>query len=163
MPLNVQVSRSRELSFNPTPYTLLVSWDAPDNSEKFDLEYFKVHIMQENRYIANGTSREEEYYFHSQTDVISPQVQSDMHIVVTTVNKCSQQGLRSPTYRLELSEDTVDIKPTFTKDPDAIGKTEKVVRDCRSLTNGKFIAFCTDNVTCSYNYTYLIPKQVTRR
>ena len=135
MPLNVQVNRSREwLSINSTPYTLHVSWDAPENSEKFDLEYFKVHIMQENQYITNGTSREQEYHFHS--DVSAPQ--TDMHIVVAAVNKCSQQGLRSPVYRVEWGEDT-DIKATFTIVPDTVGKTEKVFRDCNvHMMNGKF-------------------------
>ena len=137
MPLNVQVNSYRELS---TPYTLFVNWDAPENSENFDLEYFKVQIMQENQYIANGTSRENEYYFHS--GMIPPHAQSGMHIVVTAVNKCFQQGLRSAVYRVEWSEDIdANIKPTSTNIPDGIGKTEKVIKDCRSVTNGRFKAY----------------------
>ena len=134
MPLNVQVNRYRQQFSlnNPSPYTLFVSWDAPENSEKFDLDYFKVHIMQESQYIANGTSMEQEYYFHS--DVIPPQ--TDVNIVVTAVNKCSQQGLRSH-YRVEWSDDT-DIKPTFTMVRDTDSKTEKVLRDCDSVINGTF-------------------------
>ena len=55
-PLNAQVNREK---LYPELYTLSVRWDPPDNSDKFDLEHFKVHALSEhnNRYI-NGTSME---------------------------------------------------------------------------------------------------------
>ena len=55
------------------PYMFSVSWDMPDNIEKFDFDHFKVHIMLPERenYITYGTSMESEYHFHS--DVIPPQ------------------------------------------------------------------------------------------
>lgn len=95
IPLNVQVNKVLQL---PAPYMLSMTWEVPDNSEKFDLEHFKVHIMlpEQDSYIANGTSMKPEYRFHS--DMIPSQTDS-IHIHVTAVSKCSQQGLRSVTHR----------------------------------------------------------------
>jgi hypothetical protein len=70
---------------------LSVLWDAPYNSENFDLEYFKINILSEQAYIENGTTTEFEYHFNS--DIIPPQ--TSVHIIVTAISKCSQEGHRS--------------------------------------------------------------------
>ena len=77
-------------------------------------------LPEQESYIANGTSMEPEYHFHS--DVI-PSQNSNIHITVTAISKCSQQGLRSP--RVEWREDTLnDIKAVVPNDPDTVSKTE---------------------------------------
>ena len=87
-PRNVQMNKS-------APYMLSVTWDAPENYERFDLEHFKVHIMlpEQETYIANGTSMIPEYRFHS--DVI-PSENNNIHIRITAVSKCSQQHVAAP-------------------------------------------------------------------
>lgn len=136
MPLNVQVNKFRvQSSAHPIPYyTLFVSWDAPVNSEKFDLQHFKVHIMlpEQESYILNGTSMEPEYH------VCPDMIQNDIRVTITTVSKCSQQGLsyRSPRIVNEWREDTDKI--VFTKVPDTVRNTEKAFNDYyNSGMNGK--------------------------
>ena len=124
-PLNVQVNRV-QLS---APCTHSVSWDMPDNNEKFDLEHYKIHIMlpEQERYIANGTSMEPEYHFHS--DMIQSQ-NSNIHVTVTAISKCSQQSLSSP--RVEWREDTLsDIKAVVTNDPGTISKTKSGLEESK--------------------------------
>ena len=89
-PRNVQVSRV-QLSTHQDTNTLSVVWDAPYNSENFDLKYFEVSILSDQAYIANGTTTELEYHFNS--GIIPPQ--TSVHIMVTAISKCSQKGRRS--------------------------------------------------------------------
>lgn len=97
MPLNVEVNtgstvqqsvRTSQVMF----YAFSVRWDVPDNIDRFDLEYFKVQAFiaePGTGYFLNRTSTELEYQFN-----FLP-LQSDVHITVTAVSKCSQQGPRS--------------------------------------------------------------------
>ena len=116
MPLNVQVNKV-QISVHPARYTLSVRWDPPDNSENFDLEHFKVHALSEynNRYI-NGTTTELGYRFNS--DIIPPF--GTVHISVSAVSKCSQQGLRSSAVEWREGTD----RPMFTSGPNTV-KTDK--------------------------------------
>ena len=99
-----------------------MSWDPPDNSKKFDLDHFKVHIMlpepEFQSYIANGTSMESEYHFHSDIVMIPPQ--NSIHVAVTAVSKCSLSG---PSFRVEL-DPMVNDRAAFTSVHDVISKTE---------------------------------------
>ena len=136
VPLNVQVSRSRvQLS---TPCSLSVSWDPPENSKRFDLDHFKVHIMlpdQAKSYIANGTSMEPEYHFHSD-DVVIP-AQNSIHVMVTAVSKCnSQQSLSGP-FAVDLNEVNPD-KIMLTNFPDVLSRTDRGPKVYEhSMINGK--------------------------
>ena len=133
IPLHVQVNSYRvQLS---APYMLSVSWDVPDNNEKFDFDHFKIHIMlpEQESYIANGTSMESEYHFHS--DVIPPQTDI-VHVVVTTVSKCSQQGNRSLAVEFEWAEAQVTIS---TNVPDTPHKLETTFKGYTNMINGKLI------------------------
>ena len=104
------------------PCRLSVSWDPPDNSKKFDLDHFKVHIMlpepEVQSYIANGTSMESEYHFHSDSVTIPPQ--NRIHVAVTAVSKCCLSG---PSFRVEL-DPMVNDRAAFTSVHDDISKTE---------------------------------------
>ena len=105
-------------------------WEAPDNSEKFDLEYYKVYILseQENSYIANGTSTALEYQFN--LDNMIP-LRSNVHIIVTAVSKCSQEGLRS--HALEWRENI--NKAAFTNVPGTVkmGSVSTTFKDYDNL------------------------------
>ena len=103
------------------PYALSVSWNPPDNSKKFDLDHFKVCIIlpEQENCIANGTSMEPEYYFHSDSVMILPQ--NSIHVTVTTVNRCSQERLSGP-LAVELNE--INDKSVFTNVSDVVSKTE---------------------------------------
>ena len=111
------------------PCRLSVSWDAPDNSKKFDLDHFKVHILlpEQESYIANGTSMEPEYLFHSDSVMIPPQ--SSIHITVTAVSKCSQQGLSVP-FVAQLDLEVNDEEAMFTY-------TESGSKEYNNNKNGK--------------------------
>ena len=138
MPLTVRVDRV-QLSIHPEPYTLSVRWDVPDNSEKFDLEEFKVHTFstlseQQSRCIVNETTAKLEYFI---SDIIPPQMIMNVNITVTVtaISKCSQQGVRSHAVVWSKGEDT--DKTMFTS---AISKTEDTFRDYYVVTNSnKFI------------------------
>ena len=127
-PLNVQVVRNRgQLSTSVPPgfNTFSVRWEAPDNSERFDLEYFKVYVLSEqgNSYIANGTSTKLEYYF----DLNMIPQQNNVYIIVTTVNKCSQEGLRSQV--LEWRESISKAEFSNTSDTVTIGSISATFKD----------------------------------
>ena len=96
-----------------------MSWDPPDNSKKFDLDHFKVHIMlpEQENYVANGTSMEPEYHFHSDNIVVPPQ--TSIHVVVTAVSKCSLSGPFAIKLYLEINDEAV-----FTNVRDVVSKTE---------------------------------------
>ena len=68
-------------------YTLSVGWTAPDNIQRFDLEYYSVQGMlveSDVTYIINGTMTEHEYRF----DFESLPVTKEVTIRVTAVSKC---------------------------------------------------------------------------
>ena len=119
------------------PCTLLVSWDPPDNSKKFDLDHFKVHIMlpEQVSYIANGTSMEPEYHFHSDSVMVPPQ--NSIHVAVTAVSKCSLSG-PSFTVHVELNP-KVNDRAVFTSVHDVISKTESGPEEYKQniMTSGK--------------------------
>ena len=133
-PLNVQVSRE-QLHVYPESYTLSVRWDPPDNSDKLDLEHFKVLALSEhnNRYIANGTTTELGYRFNS--DII-PLI-GNVHISVSVVSKCSQQGLRSSAveWREDTNRDMFTSGPNTVKtDMDLTALKEYDVINCGNVT-----------------------------
>ena len=103
------------------PCILSVSWDPPDNSKKFDLDHFKIHIMlpEQESYIANGTSMEPEYHFHSDSVMIPPQ--SSTRVIVTAVSKCSLSGPFAIKLYLEVNHD----EAVFTNVPDHIASKTK--------------------------------------
>ena len=104
------------------PCILSVSWDPPNNSKKFDLDHFKVHVMllEQESYIANGTSMEPEYHFHSDNVMVPPQ--SSTRVIVTAVSKCSLSG---PLLYLEINHD----EAVFTNVHDhVVSKTESDLR-----------------------------------
>ena len=131
VPLKVRVSRA-QLS---APYRLSVSWDPPDNSNKFDLDHFKVHIMlpdlEQVSYIANGTSMEPEYHFHSESVMVPPQ--NRIHIAVIVVSKCSQQSLSGP-LAIELGWREVTEKTVFTNALDVVNKTDNGPIEYKDIT-----------------------------
>ena len=136
---------------------LIVSWDPPDNSEKFDLQHFKIHIMLPEQefqsYIANGSSIEPEYHIHS--DMI-PSQNDIIHITVTTVSKCSQQGISYRSPRIDnVNEWREDAdKDVFTKVPNTVRMTEKAFSDYSRISG---IYYCTSNQhTLSYFLLSLI-------
>jgi hypothetical protein len=101
-----------------------VSWDAPNNSKKFDLDHFKVHIMlpEQDSYIANGTSMEPEYHFHSDNVLMVP-AQNSIHVTVTAVSKCSQQGLSGP-FAVEFIDNPEVDEAMLINARDVVNKTE---------------------------------------
>jgi hypothetical protein len=105
VPLNVWVS-SVHLS---APCTLSVSWDAPDNSKKFDLDHFKVHIMlpELESYIANGTSMEPAYHFRSDNAMVPPQ--NSIHVTIAAVSKCGLSGPPTVDLNPEINDETMFI------------------------------------------------------
>ena len=117
------------------PCTLSVNWDAPDNSKKFDLDHFKVHIMlpEPQWYIANGTSMEPEYHFHSDSVMVPPQ--NSIHVAVISVSKCSLSG---PSFVVELNP-KVNDRAVFTSVHDVISKTESGPNEYKQniMTSGK--------------------------
>ena len=141
VPLKVRVNQV-QLS---APCRLSVSWDPPDNSKKFDLDHFKVHInimlpdLEQESYIANGTSMEPEYHFHSDSVTVPPQ--NRIHIAVIAVSKCSQQSLSGP-LAVELGSREVTEKTVFTNDIvlDAVSKTDNGPKEYKDnnidITNG---------------------------
>ena len=79
----VQSTNSRVIS---------VKWSAPENLERFDLEYYIVQVLvseQGRSYIRNGTTAELEYIFN----LDSVPLTSSIQIMVTAVSKC---GTHSP-------------------------------------------------------------------
>ena len=130
VPLNVRVDRV-QLS---APCRLSVNWDVPDNNNKFDLEHFKIHIMlpEQETHIANGTSMEPEYHFHSDNVMILPQ--NSMHVTVTAVSSCSQEGLKA--LAVELGWREVTDKAMFTNVSDAVSKTENDPKEYEHVMNG---------------------------
>lgn len=113
-PLNVQISRVQ--LFTPLgTSTASVLWDAPYNSEKFDLEHFKVNVLSDQVYIENGTTTEYEYHINPD-DIIVPPQSNIIQIVVTAVSKCSQEGHRSRSLAVEWSEIINDAVPTNVPD-----------------------------------------------
>ena len=87
-----------------------MSWDAPDNSKKFDLDHFKVHIMppEQESYVTNGTSMEPEYHFHSESVIVPPQ--NSIRVAVTAVSKCSLSG----PFAIELYQEINHDEAVFT-------------------------------------------------
>ena len=100
----------------------------PDNSDKFDLEHFKVHIVlpEQETYIANGTNMEPEYH-----------------------RQCSQQGLRAPAVELGWRE--VTDKAMFTNVSDVLSKTENGPKEYKHVMNGNNV------VSHPYSYLILVP------
>ena len=131
-PLNVQISQV-QLSTHLGTNAVSVLWDAPYNSEKFDLEHFKVNVLSDQVYIENGTTTELEYRFNP---IIPPQ--SSIQIVVTAISKCSQEGHRS--LAVEWREIINNAVPTNVPDPVNNIITAKAIYDAEiDLTkfNGK--------------------------
>ena len=152
VPLNILV-RGVQLS---APSRLSVSWDPPDNSKNFDLDHFKVHILQpeQGSYIAKGTSTEPEYHFHSDSVMVPPQ--NSMHVAVTAVSKCSLSG----PFAIELIPEGND-EAVFTSAHNIdVSKTESGPEeyDYNIMTNGK--------EKVSNGYTLIFPsyfQKVTRK
>ena len=96
----VQSSSSRVLS---------VIWRAPDNVERFDLEYYRVQALiseSDKSYLLNGTTTELEYNIIFDPDSVSST--SSIHIMVTAVSKCGQH---SPISKIILPE--IAAEPEF--------------------------------------------------
>lgn len=78
-------------------YTLSVRWEAPDNSDRFDLEHFRVQAFTSESaeivYLLNGTTTELEYYF----DFKTLPLKSNISIMVAAVSRCGQEGPTSST------------------------------------------------------------------
>ena len=73
-----------------------VTWSAPENLEKFDLEYYIVQVLvsePDRSYLLNGTTTELEYIF----DLDSVPLKSRVQIMVTAVSKCGTHGPVSKT------------------------------------------------------------------
>ena len=88
-------------------------------------------------YIANRTSMEPEYHFHSGSVTVPPQ--SSIHITVTVVSKCSQQGLSGP-FAVDFNP-KVNDRAVFTSVHDVVSKTESGPKEYKHdiiMMNGKF-------------------------
>jgi hypothetical protein len=134
-------------------YTLSLIWDPPDNSKKFDLDHFKVHIIlpEQDSYIANGTSMEPEYHFHSDNVLMVP-AQNSIHVTVTAVSKCSQQGLSGP-FAIEVGWREVTDKtniPAVSKTGSGPNKYE-----LNQIQNGTYILFISLPHTYSSSFLFL--------
>ena len=71
-----------------------MKWSAPENLERFDLEYYIVQVLvseQGRSYIQNGTTAELEYILNFNLDSVT--LTSSIQIMVTAVSKC---GTHSP-------------------------------------------------------------------
>ena len=76
-------------------YSLTVQWDAPANIDKFDLEYYKIQVLQfrvGGSYVLNVTSPELEYPFGLIMNSTSLTQHELNNLTVSAVSKCSQQG-----------------------------------------------------------------------
>ena len=115
-----------------------MSWDPPDNSKKFDLDHFKVHIMlpEQGSYINNGTSMEPEYHFHSDNVMLPSQNSVHVMITVAAVSKCSQQGPSGPFPVVFNREENNEV--VLTTVPDVVSKIEGP-KEYISMMNGKLI------------------------
>ena len=74
-------------------------WNAPENLERFDLEYYIVQILVHEPgrpYLLNGTTTELEYIFDLDVPLIS-----NVQVMISAVTKC---GTRSPVYKTFLPE-----------------------------------------------------------
>ena len=75
-----------------------VTWSAPENLEKFDLEYYIVQVLVSGPdMLLNGTTTELEYIF----DLDSVPLTSSIQIMVAAVSKC---GTHSPVSKSPLPE-----------------------------------------------------------
>jgi hypothetical protein len=115
-----------------------VSWDPPNNSKKFDLDHFKVHIIlpEQDSYIANGTSMESEYHFHSDNVLVPPQNRLSIHVTVTAVSKCFQQGL-SRLFAVEVGWREVTDKTNVP----SVSKTGSGPNEYELIQNGNIIIY----------------------
>ena len=94
MPLTVAVSPVHLPVQTPQsiPDTVTVTWEKPENSEKFDLEYFKIQAVLVSEletgthYSINGTTTELQYLL-----TLPLQSSASITITVTAISKCSQQ------------------------------------------------------------------------
>ena len=71
-----------------------VMWSAPENVERFDLEYYIVQVLvsePDKSYLLNGTTTELEYIF----DLDSVSVMSRIQVMVTAVSKCGKHSQTS--------------------------------------------------------------------
>ena len=80
-------------------------WSAPENLERFDLEYYIVQILVSEpgrSYELNGTTTELEYIFNLDVPPMSIRnIHEIITIMISAVTKC---GTRSPVYRTFLPE-----------------------------------------------------------
>ena len=118
-----------------------MSWDPPDNSKKFDLDHFKVHIMlqEQESYITNGTSVEPEYHFHSDNVMLLSQNSIHVTVTVAAISKCSQQGPSGPAFPVVLNEENDDSEVMLTNVPDVVSKIDDGPKEYITLMNGKLI------------------------
>jgi hypothetical protein len=78
-----------------------LTWSAPENLERFDLEYYIVQVCVSEPglgrlYLLNGTTTELEYIFGLDVPPMS-----SIQVMITTITKC---GTRSPVYKHLLPE-----------------------------------------------------------
>ena len=85
-------------------------------------------LPEQVSYIANGTSMESEYHFHSDSVMVPP-----LHVVVTAISKCSLSG----PFAIEPIPEFND-KAMLTSVHDVVSKTENEPRpqEYRHMMNG---------------------------
>ena len=74
-----------------------VTWSAPENIERFDLEYYIVLVLvsePDRSYTLNGTTTKLKYIFD--LDLIS--VTNRIQVMVTAVSKCGKRDQMSKIY-----------------------------------------------------------------
>ena len=104
-------SNPNNLNYNLSSRVLSVKWSAPDNIDRFDLEYYRVQVLiimseSDKSYYLNRTTSEQVYIFD--LDFFSPGSSILLHSMnVTAVSKCGQ---RSPVMAKLLLE-RVDAMP----------------------------------------------------
>ena len=96
-------------------------WDAPDNIDRFDLEYFQIQLITlsepAEEYILNVTSTEVGYPFGLSSSILL----HDLNLTVSAVSKCSQQGATStPVIISKIADVTENDGSRLEQNPDLI-------------------------------------------
>ena len=103
MPNNLTVNYFLMVQSASSRAVISLMWSAPENLERFDLEFYFVQILVSEpgrSYELNGTTTELEYLFDLDILPIS-NIHEIVTVMISAVTKC---GIRSPVYKTLLPE-----------------------------------------------------------
>ena len=106
------------------PYSLTVRWDAPANSDKFDLEHYTIQALSsetDKKYELNVTGSKLEYPFGliTNTSVLQNELSN---LSVSAVSRCFQKGLETST---TLPSQNVGPRPVDVSIDNSVGSTDR--------------------------------------